>query len=196
MFVFNVKVNGSKIFKCFFVGIIILLIMILGIVMYRVFSGADDSSNSNSCSPKSESSTISPRNYTNVLKTVHENIDPYVGKKISFTGYVYRVSDLQENQFVLARDMLINSNSQTVVVGFLSEYDEAKNFEDGTWVTVCGEIIKGNYHGDMPILKVTEITVVDKPSQEEYVYPPDESYIPTSTISYQTNSSLLLHQLM
>ena len=89
---------------------------------------------------------------------------------------------MQDNQFVLARDMIINSNSQTVVVGFLCEYDEAKNFEDNTWVQVTGEIYKGDYHGDMPIIKVTDIKTVDKPSQEEYVYPPDDSYIPTAGV--------------
>lgn len=150
--------------------------------MYKVFSGADKSTRSNSCIPKNVISQISPKNYTNTLKTVHENIDSYVGKKICFTGYVYRVLDLQDNQFVLARDMIINSNFQTVVVGFLCEYDEAKNFEDNTWVQVSGEIYKGDYHGDMPIIKVTDIKAVDKPSQEEYVYPPDDSYIPTAGI--------------
>ena len=150
--------------------------------MYKVFSGADKSTRSNSCIPKNEVSQISPKNYTNVLKTVHENIDSYVGKKICFTGYVYRVLDLQDNQFVLARDMIVNSNSQTVVVGFLCEYDEAKNFEDNTWIQVTGEIYKGNYHGDIPIIKITDIKAVDKPSQEEYVYPPDDSYIPTAGI--------------
>ena len=150
--------------------------------MYKVFNGADKSTRSNSCIPKNEVSQISPKNYTNVLKTVHENIDSYVGKKICFTGYVYRVLDLQDNQFVLARDMIVNSNSQTVVVGFLCEYDEAKNFEDNNWIQVTGEIYKGNYHGDMPIIKITDINAVDKPSQEEYVYPPDDSYIPTAGI--------------
>lgn len=150
--------------------------------MYRVFSGANNSSKSNSCIPQSGVSQISPKNYTNILKSVHENIDSYVGKKICFTGYVYRVLDLQDNQFVLARDMIVNSNSQTVVVGFLCEYDESKNFDDNTWVQVTGEIFKGDYHGDMPIIKITDIKTVDKPSQEEYVYPPDDSYIPTAGI--------------
>ena len=148
--------------------------------MYRVFSGANNSSKSNSCIPQSGVSQISPKNYTNILKSVHENIDSYVGKKICFTGYVYRVLDLQDNQFVLARDMIVNSNSQTVVVGFLCEYDESKNFDDNTWVQVTGEIFRGDYHGDMPIIKITDMKSVDKPSQEEYVYPPDDSYIPTA----------------
>lgn len=150
--------------------------------MYKVFSGANNSNKSNTCIPKSGISEISAKNYTNILKTVHENINDYIGKKICFTGYVYRVLDLQENQFVLARDMIINSSSQTVVVGFLCEYDNAKDFTDNTWVKIIGEIYKGNYHGDMPIIKITNIQSVDKPSQEEYVYPPDDSYIPTAGI--------------
>ena len=93
--------------------------------MYRVFSGANNSTREDSCMNKNGVSQISAKNYTNILKTVHENIDSYVGKKINFTGYVYRVLDLQDNQFVLARDMIINSNSQTVVVGFLCECDTA-----------------------------------------------------------------------
>ena len=150
--------------------------------MYRVFAGANNSTSSNKCLPQNGISQIQAKNYTNVLKAVHENIDPYIGLKINFTGYVYRVLDLQENQFVLARNMIVSSNFQTVVVvGFLCECDDSKNFENNTWVNVTGEIIKGDYHGDMPIIKITNIERTEKPS-EEYVYPPDDSYIPTAGI--------------
>lgn len=131
--------------------------------------------------PKNKVSNISSSNYTNVLKAIHENIDSYIGVKINFTGYVYRVLDLNENQFVLARDMIVSSNFQSVVVGFLCEADNASTFENDTWVNITGEITKGSYHGDMPIVKVTEIKKVDKPN-DEFVYPPNESYIPTSGI--------------
>ena len=109
---------------------------------------------------------------------MHDNIDEYVGTKVNFTGYVYRVLDLKENQFILARDMLISSDFQSVIVGFLCECDNAKDFENDTWVEITGQIYKGNYHGDMPIVKITEINKTNKPN-DEYVYPPDESYIPT-----------------
>ena len=178
MFVYNVKINGSKVFKIFFAVVIILIICILGVVLFRIFSGANKAS---SCMPQNDVSEISAKNYTTVLKTVHENIDNYVGMKIRFTGYIYRVSDLNDNQFVLARDMIISSNSQFLVVGFLCEYKNAKDFPDDTWVTVTGEIQKGDYHGDIPILMITDISESQKPS-EEYVYPPDESYIPTSSV--------------
>ena len=112
----------------------------------------------------------------------HENLNEYVGIKIKFSGYVYRLIDFDENQFVLARDMIINEDgTQYVVVGFLCEYNKAKEFSDNSWVEITGEIIKGDYHGDMPIIKITEIKNTNKPN-DELVYPPDDSYIPTSDI--------------
>ena len=180
MFVYNFKINGSKVFKTFFICVVILIIIIVGIVSYRIFNGAEQSKNS-PCSPKNGVSVISAKNYTNILKAVHENIDSYVGLKIQFTGYVYRVADLKENQFILSRDMIVTSDFQSVVVGFLCEAENAKDFANDTWVEVTGEITKGDYHGDMPIIKVTEIKTVNKPN-DEYVYPPDESYIPTSGV--------------
>lgn len=179
MFIYNFKVNGSKLFKALFTIMIILLILIVGMVVFKIFNGAANSEAISSCMPQGNINKIGAKNYTNILKTVHDNIDNYVGMKINFTGYVYRVYDLKDNQFILARDMIVSSDFKGVVVGFLCEYDKAKDFEDGTWIEINGKITKGNYHGDMPIVKVTEIKKVDTPN-EEYVYPPDESYIPTN----------------
>ena len=124
---------------------------------------------------------MSTSNYTNVLKTVHDNIDNYVGQKIKFSGYVYRMFDFKENQFVLARDMVISSDFQTVVVGFLCESTEIASYQDNSWVEIEGTIIKGDYHGDMPIIQVEKVQSIEKPS-DEYVYPPDDSFVATSTI--------------
>lgn len=183
MFVYNVKVNGGKIFKVFFTCVIVLIVCILGVVIFKVFTGASNSSYSLDlhCVQKNGVCPISASNYTNILKAVHDDIDSYVGVKIHFSGYVYRLLDFSDNQFVLARDMVISSDFQTVVVGFLCEADNAKSFADNSWVEITGEIVKGEYHGDMPIVRVTEMKSTEK-ANEELVYPPDESYIPTSGI--------------
>lgn len=181
MFIYNVKINGSKTFKYFFIGIVLLVIVIVGMVSFKIFQGASNFPSTSSCLPQNQVTKLSTANFTNVLKTVHENVADYVGVQINFTGYIYRVLDLNENQFVLARDMIISSDFQSVVVGFLCECDNAKDFEDGTWVELTGKITKGDYHGDMPIIKITDIKKVDKPN-DEFVYPPDESYLPTSGI--------------
>ncbi len=181
MFVYNVKINGSKTFKYFFVGIVLLVVIIVGIVTLKIFHGAINNHETSSCMPQNNVFKITASNYTNVLKSVHDNIDDYIGININFTGYVYRMIDFNENQFVLARNMVISSDLQTVVVGFLCECEESKNFNDNDWIEITGTVTKGDYHGDMPIIKVTEIKKASKPN-EELVYPPDESYIPTSGI--------------
>lgn len=119
-------------------------------------------------------------NYTNILKSVHDNPDEYIGQKIKFSGYVYRVIDFTEKEFVLARNMVVSSDFQTVVVGFLCSYDKAQDFEDGTWIEITGTIKKGIYHGEMPVIDIEKIQKIEKPS-DEYVYPPDDDYIPTSS---------------
>lgn len=75
--------------------------------------------------------------------------------------------------------MIVNQANQTVVVGFLSEYDNINNFANCSWVKVTGTIKKGFLDGDIPILEVTKIENVEKPA-DDFVYPPDETYVPTS----------------
>lgn len=181
MFICNFKINKTKFFKLFFVIITIIISIILCISIYRIFVGAGSNFLVSDEIDQNQVMKIEAKNYTNILKSVHENIDDYVGKRISFVGYVYRISDLSDNQFILARNMIVSSDFQYLVVGFLCECDNAKDFQNDMWVELTGEITKGNYHGDMPIINVTEINYTNKPA-EENVYPPDESYIPTSSV--------------
>ena len=37
---------------------------------------------------------------------MHNNIDNYIGQQICFSGYVYRVYDFDDTQFVLADSIL------------------------------------------------------------------------------------------
>ena len=181
MFIFNVKVNSNLWFKTLmiFIGIIIFIIFIYSI--YKVFfTQQEDVLTINDEVKHSDITEIMPNDYTNILKTVHENLDEYIGKKIKFSGYVYRVIDFNEKQFVLARDMLIDSESY--VVGFLSEYDKIKDFADGSWVELTGEITKGKYHNkEIPIIKVVSLNKIEKPA-DEFVLPPSDTFIPTSAL--------------
>lgn len=179
MFIYNLKIDGNKLGKIFLGILLGIIIIITAIVVYRILGNNFFKTNDDTNSVKVQELTVS--NYTNVLKTVHDNIDDYVGMRVSFSGYIHRMVDFKENQFVLARDMVISSDLQTVIVGFLCECDDIKQYADKTWIQIEGEIIKGDYHGDMPILKITKIKKIDKPS-DEYVYPPDAAFVPTSAI--------------
>lgn len=182
MFVCNIKLNKKSIFKIslslmFF---IVIIVTILGIWQIINKSNNNDINYLDDSIPSSEIAQIKPQNYTNILKSVHENIDDYVGQKIAFSGYIYRITGFSEDQFVLARDMDIGNN-QTLVVGFLSSSEKAKEFPTYTWVEITGEITKGYYNGEIPILKILSIEKASKP-ENATVCVPDSSYVPTAVI--------------
>ena len=185
---YNLKLNGKKIIIIIFLIIFIIMFLIIGFGIYNLFFKEDKNPTFNEIVTLDDSIMsnsvfeITPENYTTILQTVTDNLDNYIGLKIHFTGYVYRLLDFEENQFVLARNMKVNPNSnQTLVVGFLCFYDKANNFDDSTWVDVTGEIVKGDYYGDIPEIKVLEMFECDIPEQKT-VLPPDNTYIPTSNM--------------
>ena len=180
MFIYNFKLDGNKLFRFLMFGILIVIIIVTIFSVYKTFF-SNTTVKINDNLKTSDIIEIDSSNYTNVLKAVHDNIDEYVGKNIKFTGYVYRVYDFEDNQFVLARDMIINSNFQSLIVGFLCNSSEASNYSNDTWITVTGQIVKGYYHGDIPVIEIKDIEETSVPT-DEYVYPPDDTFVPTSTL--------------
>ena len=179
MFVCNIKLNGKKLTKIVLVIVAIAITIYFAISAYMIYS---NSFKVNDATPNSNVINISTNNYTNILKSVHDDMASYVGKEICFSGYVYRLLDFKETEFVLARDMIISSDMQTLIVGFLCDCKNAQDFADNSWIEIKGEITKGSYHGDMPIIKVKEIKQIEKPKDDVYVYPPDNTYVPTSAM--------------
>lgn len=179
MFIYNLKVNGNKLGKTFLGILLVVILIITAVVCYRILANNFFKTNDNL--KINEIQELSVSNYTNVLKAVHENPDNYINQKIKFSGYVYRLIDFSQTQFVLARDMIISSDFQTVVVGFLCEYENSIQYTDNCWVEIEGKITKGDYHGEIPIIQIEKIKEIEKPS-DEYVYPPDDSFVTTSTV--------------
>lgn len=179
MVVCNFKLNIKNIFKIIFVILMIFVFIMLGIGIYKIFGRQEKVKSDINEHLRGKVSVISSQNYTSVLKTVHDDINTYIGMKIRFTGFVYRLNDFDNSQFVLARQMIVSSDLQAVVVGFLCRLNEAEKYSDGDWIEVEGTITKGYYHGEIPVIDIYKIKEVDVPS-DEYVYPPDNSYVPTS----------------
>lgn len=182
MFVYNLKLSRTSMFKIILVIVCVIFLILFGIAGYKIISASlENTVKVNDSILHGEVATLTIENYTDVLKMVHDNLDTYVGQKIKFSGYVYRAPDFTENEFVLARNMIINNQNQSLIVGFLCNCNEIKTYADNTWIEITGEITKGTYHGEIPVLQITHIDKIAKP-EEEFVYPPDDTYIPTSVI--------------
>lgn len=183
MFIFNVKLNRKELAKALLCIMIIICIALTIAGSYKIFTTKNEMEIFNEeCMPSNEVAILTDENYTNILKEVHENLNTYIGQKISYTGYVYRIPEIGNNQFVLARDMKMNNQTdQTVVVGFLCSLDNASEYETYTWVTITGTIEKGYYLGDIPCINVSDIEITNKP--DSCIVPaPRESFVPTATI--------------
>lgn len=188
MHIYNFKLSKNKIYKGILLVCILICVIIFFYSAYNLFYqmknyNDEDFTVSDSYFDSINGNEIPSNQYTNVLKEVHDNLDNYIGKEICFVGYVYKVDYLEKNQFVLARNMIINSASQSVVVGFLCEAENIDRFENLSWVKVSATIERGYLDGEIPILKVTKIENATKPD-DEFVYPPDDTYVQTSTTLY------------
>ena len=125
MYIRNFKLNGKIIFKIVFIILFILIFAMFAIGVYNIFKDREQTTSDNDDMPNKKINIISANNYTSVLKTVHNNLNSYLGTKIKFTGFVYRLYDFSDDQFVLGRQMIISSDMQAVVVGFLCHLNGA-----------------------------------------------------------------------
>lgn len=183
MVIFNIKLNKKSIFKTALALMFIVCVTLCIIGGYLVFlkNYNKDKNLIDDSIPANEIAEISGENYTNILQAVHKDIDTYIGQKISFIGYVYKANGFSDTQFVIARDMDIGNN-QTLIVGFLCNYDSAKDLSPKSWVKITGEITKGEYNGSqIPIINILSLENASKPESPTVPVPSDE-YVPTAVI--------------
>lgn len=186
MFLYNLKLNGNRLVKFLFIVMLLIILVISSVSIYNIFlkneSRYSQEIKLTDTIKSDKIFEITPENYTNILQAVTKDIDSYIGCKVHFTGYVYRLIDFDKNEFVLARDMIVNENtSQSLVVGFLCTYDTAYEFKDNTWVDITGTIVKGEYYGDIAQIKVDNMFECNEP-ENKFVSVPDNSYVPTSSM--------------
>lgn len=156
MFVMNLKLNTKKIL------IICLIIAFLVALIVEVISFMNSNNNSYDY-------VITDENFTNMLKTIHEDIEGNLGKKIKLSGFVFNMPDFKENNFVCGRNMLLYDDAK--VVGFLCEYDKKHELLDAEWIEITGTFVKGFYSCDMPVIKVETCTKISAPANS-FVDPP------------------------
>ena len=116
------------------------------------------------CYLLSQHSTIhmNQHNFTTILRDSHQDFSKYLGRKIVTSGYVFRGKEFANNQFVIARDMLI-SETEANIVGFLCDYEQANDFENNEWVEATGTIVLGDYYGPIPIIQIESIHRITTP---------------------------------
>lgn len=151
MFVVNIKMDYKKILAlCVALGIIIAGIVELG----TVSSLAVTKSNLDYC--------LNKENFIYSLETINDNIDENVGKQIQLEGFVYTLDDLDKNFFVCGR--YTEHENTTKVAGIICKKDDNISLVENEWIKVTGTITKGEYNGEIPVIKVEKIEKIVAPA--------------------------------
>ncbi|MCU9612889.1 TIGR03943 family protein [Caldibacillus lycopersici] len=102
---------------------------------------------------------------------INMNLSEYIGRKIKVVGFVYREEGLADNQLVISRFLISHCIADASIVGFLSEFPEAKDLKQDTWIEMEGIIEATTYNGvEIPIIKPENWKQIEQPSIP-YIYP-------------------------
>lgn len=159
MFVCNLKLDVKKILLFCVIIAIIIVVAIEGINIFNNSINTYDY-------------VLDETNFTNYLKSIHDNIPNNLGKTIKLSGFVFTLPDFKTNNFVCGRNMILNNEEK--VVGFLCEYEKVNELLENEWVEITGTIIQGYYITDMPVIKVESIKKITAPANT-YVNPPENN---------------------
>lgn len=101
------------------------------------------------------------------------NLDPkaFIGKKIKLSGFVYKEEGFTPDQLVISRFSITHCIADASIIGFLSEFTQASEFKQDTWVEVEGTLDVTTYNGvELPFIKVEKLEAIKEPA-EPYIYP-------------------------
>ncbi|MFZ4452444.1 TIGR03943 family putative permease subunit [Salibacterium aidingense] len=111
----------------------------------------------------------------NLFSSYHDDISlhprEFAGKKIKLKGFVYREEGLPSNQLIMSRFLITHCIADSVVIGLLTEFEQADAFEEDQWMEIEGILDVTTYKGaEVPVVKAKRGRVIEEPS-EPYVYP-------------------------
>lgn len=154
MFVLNIKMDYKKIL----LACIICALIIASIVEF----GVKDSFVLTSSSIDNYDYDITDDTFIKNIEKIHNNIDENIGKTIKVSGFVYTMPDFKEGFFICGR--YIEMNNETQVAGYLCNYVGETKVVENEWIEITGSIIKGDYNGEIPVIKINTITKIPAPA--------------------------------
>jgi putative membrane protein len=118
---------------------------------------------------------IDDKNYLQVMNKLYKEANKYKGKRIKVKGFVYKDTDFEKDNFVVARMVLSCCAADAEVVGFMCEYKEDNKLSKDEWVQITGILAEGyisvkkDEKVAIPLIKVEKITSIEEPANK-YIY--------------------------
>jgi putative membrane protein len=118
---------------------------------------------------------VNEKNYLKVVEDMGKNINNYKGKKIIISGFVFKKSNFNEDEFVVARALISCCAADSEFIGLMCKWEGSNKLKDDNWVKIEGIIDVTTYKDEdaesiIPAILVDKIEKIDKP-KNEYIYP-------------------------
>ena len=115
---------------------------------------------------------ITDENYLEVMELIYNYPIEFIGKKISYEGFVYKTPDGEKEDNFLFRFGIIHCVADSGVFGLLTHMPEGTNVKNDEWYKVEGTIQSDYYEPfkrDIPVVEVNTLTKIEAP-KNQYVY--------------------------
>lgn len=115
---------------------------------------------------------ITDENYLEVMELIYNYPSEFIGKKISYEGFVYKTPDEEKEDNFLFRFGIIHCVADSGVFGLLTHMPEGTNVKNDEWYKVEGTIQSDYYEPfkrDIPVVEVNTLTKIEAP-KNQYVY--------------------------
>ncbi|WP_243291124.1 TIGR03943 family protein [Bacillus sp. FJAT-47783] len=113
---------------------------------------------------------VTDENFISVTRILDQWKDEFVGKKIEYSGFVYREPGFIDDQFVIARFGISCCAADASVYGTIASSGEAKHLQNDEWVKVSGTLSTTTYQDvEIPLIVIDKLTKINQPS-DPYVY--------------------------
>ncbi|EMF0151052.1 TIGR03943 family protein [Enterococcus hirae] len=115
---------------------------------------------------------ITDENYLEVMELIYNYPSEFIGKKISYEGFVYKTPDGEKEDNFLFRFGIIHCVADSGVFGLLTHMPEGTNVKNDEWYKVEGTIQSDYYEPfkrDIPVVEVNTLTKIEVP-KNQYVY--------------------------
>ncbi|WP_397537947.1 TIGR03943 family putative permease subunit [Rummeliibacillus pycnus] len=117
---------------------------------------------------KMDTVALNDNNFLMGMETLYNFPGEFMGKTVSYKGFIYQDHELGKNQVFVLRFGVIHCIADAGVYGMLVQLPEDQHFKNDEWVNVEGKLSTIYYQpfkSNIPYLKVTKIEDTQKPDE-------------------------------
>lgn len=115
---------------------------------------------------------VTDANYLELMEIIYNYPSEFIGKELSFEGFVYHSTKENQQDLFLFRFGIIHCIADSGVFGLRVELPDNQTFKNDQWLKVTGKLSSEYYapfKRELPVVMVETLKVVEAP-ENQYVY--------------------------